>query len=166
MPPFQGGRCRFEPGLPLSRSMESQRCGSCGLVKPIAEFNLRSRITLTRHTTCRQCQSGFKRNFYNNNRQAYLRTSAGQKAEAIQRNRTLIREYLSAHPCVDCGEADVVVLEFDHLRGKERSISQVVIDGVSWEKIEREIEKCEVRCANCHRKKTAQERGWYKNLGL
>lgn len=119
-----------------------------------------------RHTTCRQCQSGFKRNFYNNNRQAYLRTSARQKAEAIQRNRMLIREYLAAHPCVDCGEADVVVLEFDHLRAKDKSIGQLVIDGVSWQKIEREIEKCEVRCANCHRKKTARQRGWYKNLGL
>jgi hypothetical protein len=34
--------------------------------------------------------------------------------------------------------------------------------GYSWEKIEAEISKCEVRCANCHRKRHAKlRRAWY-----
>jgi len=59
-----------------------------------------------------------------------------------------------------------IVLEFDHDEDKERSISQLVLDGVSWLRISQEIDKCKVRCANCHRKRTAKQLGWYKHLGL
>ena len=166
MPPFQGGRCGFEPRLPLFLFMEEQRCGSCGEIKPVEEFNFRNRVTLKRHTTCRACQKIFKRNFYQRNRPAYLDRSAKQKIESIARNRRLLSEYLREHPCVDRGESDVAVLEFDHLRDKERSIGQLVLDGVSWQKILTEIAKCDVRCANCHRKKTAKQLNWYKFPGL
>jgi hypothetical protein len=146
--------------------MSEQRCGSCGLVKPLAEFNFRNRLLGTRHTTCKSCQRTFKRAYYERNLEAYKRTSAKQKAEAMQRNRERVRAYLLTHPCVDCGETDVMVLQFDHVRNKHKAISHLIIDGAAWERIEREIDKCDVRCANCHRKKTARERGWYKVLGL
>jgi hypothetical protein len=146
--------------------MGTQRCGSCGEWKPLSEFNLRSKITRKLHTTCKDCQRRFKRDFYIRDREVYLKKSALQKTEAIQRNRKLISEYLARHPCVDCHEADPAVLEFDHVEAKDRGIAQMVIDGVSWAKILQEIEKCEVRCVNCHRKKTAKQFGWYKKLGL
>lgn len=40
-------------------------------------------------------------------------------------------------------------------------VSSLMARGYRWEKIEAEIVKCEVRCANCHRKKTAREHKWY-----
>ncbi len=68
-------------------------------------------------------------------------------------------KYLNEHPCVDCGETDVRCLEFDHVRGKKsRNISAMLGRGISWEKVLVEIAKCDVRCANCHRRITA-ERG-------
>jgi hypothetical protein len=62
---------------------------------------------------------------------------------------------------VDCGETDPVVLEFDHVRDKLKDIGYMVTVGFSWSAIQLEIEKCEVRCANCHRRKTARVQGIY-----
>ena len=38
----------------------------------------------------------------------------------------------------------------------------MIHDGYSWSNILKEIDKCECRCANCHRIKTAIEQDWYK----
>ena len=62
--------------------------------------------------------------------------------------RKLICEYLLEYPCVDCSDADPLMLEFDHVRGeKQNEISQMVSDGLSWRRILLEIAKCDVRCA-------------------
>ena len=74
-------------------------------------------------------------------------------------------DYLKKHPCVDCGEKNPIVLEFDHLRDKLIEVSRLV-QYTSINKVQSEIEKCEIRCANCHRRKTAIQFGWYKNLPL
>lgn len=71
-------------------------------------------------------------------------------------------EYLREHPCVDCGETDIVVLEFDHVRGEKRfCISEMMAYSYPWSSVLAEIEKCEVRCANCHRRRTAYEHGYF-----
>lgn len=85
-----------------------------------------------------------------------------QKAHR-RRNHLRLLDYLSTHPCVDCGEADPVVLEFDHIdrANKKQDITRMVTGmHYGWERIVEEIAKCVVRCANCHRKKTYREAGW------
>lgn len=79
-----------------------------------------------------------------------------------RRNKLLVIEYLRKHPCVDCGETDPVVLEFDHCGEKRDAISSMVGWQTSWSAIEKEMALCAVRCANCHRRKTATERGWLR----
>ena len=81
----------------------------------------------------------------------------------IQRNKEFVFSYLSTHPCVDCPESDPVVLEFDHVRGEKKcDLSKLVFKTVSLERIAAEIEKCVVRCANCHRRKTAKDRTYFR----
>lgn len=100
----------------------------------------------------------------------YAVKSPEQKQEAQKRNKERVRKareyvwnYLSAHPCVDCGASDPRVLEFDHIEPstKTNTISRLVSDGYGIEKIQSEIDKCVVRCANCHRKKTYEDQGWF-----
>lgn len=82
-----------------------------------------------------------------------------------QRARVTIWNYLSTHPCVDCGEKDILVLDFDHVRGEKKfGIGNAVRLGYSLSVIELEIVKCEVRCANCHRRKTARQLGFDKKI--
>ncbi|MEZ4416181.1 MAG: hypothetical protein R3E10_10565 [Gemmatimonadota bacterium] len=73
-----------------------------------------------------------------------------------------IREYLACHPCVDCGESDPDVLGFDHraLAEKSFNVSTLLSAGYAWDKVLAEIRKCDVRCANCHQRRTAQQFEW------
>jgi hypothetical protein len=85
-----------------------------------------------------------------------------RKKKVIQDSKEYVWNFLSTHPCVDCGESDPMVLEFDHISGSKKSnISVMAGQGYSLTAIQREIEKCVVRCANCHRRKTSKERGWF-----
>lgn len=62
---------------------------------------------------------------------------------------------------VDCGEKDIVVLEFDHVRGEKKMNISSMVSAYCLKTIQGEIEKCDIRCANCHRKKTAKERNYF-----
>jgi hypothetical protein len=70
----------------------------------------------------------------------------------MERTRFLLG-YFATHPCADCGESDPIVLEFDHLGDKLFNIGEALTYR-NWESILAEIEKCEVVCANCHRRRT------------
>ena len=95
----------------------------------------------------------------------YYKTQTGlRKKLIIEENKRKILIYLGSNVCVDCSESDIRVLEFDHVRGEKiRGVSQMISRGCSWKTIEKEIAKCDVRCCNCHRKKTIETLGWYRN---
>lgn len=91
-------------------------------------------------------------------RNAQIRNS--EKKRTVQ-SLLYLSTYLSQHPCLDCGEGDIVVLEFDHIKGEKIAhISHMARNGYSLDRIKEEIFKCEVVCANCHRKRTARRAGW------
>ena len=72
------------------------------------------------------------------------------------RNRRLVECYLETHPCIDCGLFDPLVMEFDHVTGtKVNDVRTLVREAAAMHVLEAEIAKCVVRCANCHRRRTA-----------
>jgi len=95
---------------------------------------------------------------YKRNKKIYKKRANLFKQKAFKRNKKFINEYLKVHPCVDCGNDNVIVLDFDHIKSKERNIADMVHQCMSIENIKKEIEKCEVRCANCHRITTHNRR--------
>lgn len=73
--------------------------------------------------------------------------------------------YLQQNGCIDCGEKNPICLDFDHVTGtKSYNISEMVSNSFSLKKIFQEIEKCVVRCSNCHRKRTAKENNRYSYI--
>lgn len=81
------------------------------------------------------------------------------KARAKAKGKAWVLAYLLEHPCVDCGETDPKVLEFDHIdpAAKLNNVSRLVSNGHGITAIEREVAKCEVRCCNCHRRRSLDE---------
>jgi hypothetical protein len=61
------------------------------------------------------------------------------------------------------GQTNPAVLDFDHLRDKKYSLTDMIRKGYGLPSIKKEIEKCVIRCANCHRIKTSIEQNWYKD---
>ena len=83
--------------------------------------------------------------------------------KSIARNKLYVREYLEGKSCVDCGNSDARVLEFDHVRGKKLyHVSYMVQKAYKLDLIKEELSKCEIRCCNCHRIITHQRRSNFK----
>lgn len=72
----------------------------------------------------------------------------------------LVWEYKKTHPCVDCGEPDPIVLDFDHRDPKKKKFTIGNLTGfrVTIKELQDEIAKCDIRCSNCHRRKTSERR--------
>ena len=70
--------------------------------------------------------------------------------------RAKLFEFLSSKSCIDCGENDPRVLDFDHKNhsNKFKTISSMLSGHYSWESVRKEIGKCDIRCSNCHRRKS------------
>ena len=62
--------------------------------------------------------------------------------------------------CIDCGyNAHGVALQFDHVEdNKKASVSNLIRSDYCWATIMNEINKCVVRCANCHAIITSQRK--------
>lgn len=78
--------------------------------------------------------------------------------------RARVREAKIAHGgCVDCGLSitpdNFVVFDFDH---RDPSVKRSKVDGLvgneSWSTLQAEMDKCDLRCANCHRLRTYAQR--------
>ena len=73
----------------------------------------------------------------------------------------LLLEFFETHACVDCGETDPLVLEFDHRGDKLFGVSNGLRDR-AWVAVLAEMAKCDVVCANCHRRRTALRGGFLR----
>jgi hypothetical protein len=136
----------------------------CHEWKPEADFAFRSILTGVRQGHCRQCHAAYRRQHYLNNRAEYIAREAARIKSFRIENRQLLYDYLVAHPCVDCGETDVLVLEFDHRDPKTKSRDIGFLAARKpWKFVLAEIQKCDVRCANCHRKRTSEQFSWSKS---
>jgi len=112
----------------------------------------------------RQDKLEYLRGHYGRNKDLYKERAKRNTRKARKRNAHYVLEYLKSHPCVDCGEKDPVILTFDHTRDKHKDVSTLVRNAASLRKIQEEIDKCVVRCSNCHTRRTAEQQGWFRLL--
>ena len=132
---------------------DTKRCCTCHETKPLTDFNVRSSAADGRQPRCRGCA----RAWYQANRDRHRANTRRRTAEVRLEHKRRIGDHLRDHPCVDCGETDVRVLDFDHDGDavKVAAVASLVAAAGSWRGVEAEIAKCSVRCANCHRRITS-----------
>lgn len=135
----------------------------CMLNLSTDNFSYKVKAKGIRAAHCKKCQSKLFLNHYHANKQYYVdkarKNSLLQKTKA----RKFILAYLQDHHCVDCGENDPIVLEFDHRDPKEKISTVSHLSGSCYniETIRAEIAKCDVRCANCHIRRTHKQFAYY-----
>ena len=117
-----------------------RKCSRCGKNKNSSKFT-------KGRNTCRDCKRDINKNSQNKTR---------------ERNQQYIIDYLTKNPCNHCGEDDIIVLEFNHLGNKTDDVSNLLNKGSSLERLIEEINKCEVLCANCHKRFTAKQQNNYR----
>lgn len=135
------------------------KCSDCQTEKAIDEFVWKNKALGTRTGICKGCQRIRSKRNYENNRSYYLnKNSENRKAITTKLVKLKIEK-----GCVDCQEKHPACLDFDHVTGnKVADISKLIDHG--WLAVEQELQKCVVRCANCHRKRTAIMLNWYSSL--
>ncbi len=141
-------------------------CSKCKLSKPKSDFGKNKSRKDGLQYYCKECSKKKSREYYKNNKEHCQNQVRLTSKARVDINRRKYFDLLNSSKCIDCTENNVATLEFDHIdpKTKFRSVGKMVKEGYSWKKIEEEIKKCEIRCANCHRKKTAIEQNWYKDF--
>jgi hypothetical protein len=127
-------------------------CGTCRKSKPLTEFNRKSAKPDGLQEVCRDCNRESSRRYYRENREKHVRMIVERTAVRRAESKSFLAEHLLGHPCVDCGNADLRVLDFDHRPGTQKrgDVMRLVADGFSIARIDEEVRKCDVRCRNCH----------------
>lgn len=89
-----------------------------------------------------------------------------QRFEHREKLRNYAYNHLKNNPCIDCGESRVACLQFDHLdpSTKKYNIGHAIKNRVAIKTLQDEIDKCVIRCANCHAIRTAYDQGWYARI--
>lgn len=139
-------------------------CCACSKILDLCEFSLvKKNGKINYHSRCKKCRREYDREWYKNNigiGDRIIKKRNNTKNRIIK-IKTYVWDYLREHPCVDCGISNPIILEFDHVRGEKIfSISDGISLGYSLDKIITEIQKCDIRCCNCHRLKTHLSLGW------
>ena len=144
--------------------MQEKKCSKCKIFKQLSEFNKASKRKDGLQLQCKECVHFTAKCYYNNNKDAQLKRVLKQKHKRLLIAQKYIIKYLEEHFCVDCGENNLLVLEFDHRRDKKNDVCKMINLGFSIKNIALEIEKCEVRCSNCHKIRTHKEQKSYRYI--
>lgn len=106
---------------------------------------------------CKKCQKAYDSLYYQKHK--------GKFSEYNRRHRKEIKDYLdrlkSYSSCLNCPEDHIATLEFHHRdpRKKDISVALAAAQGWSLERVKKEVEKCNILCANCHRKLHYKKKG-------
>ena len=114
------------------------------------DFSIKNKKTGLRISECPEYNKLSKRKCYYKHFEKN-KDKFHERNKIIRKNRNNYIKNAKSDGCIICGEKDVSCLDFHHIKDKIYNISTIKA-ALSIDKVENEIKKCVVLCANCHRK--------------
>ncbi len=162
--------------IPMREERTTRLCTKCGVLKRTDEFPWRTssgKGRRFRRRWCRDCCNAGNREFFAGHPDVrkkayrdYWNKDDPRYAQRLLRSRALAKKTKllnyafmdaeKARGCLDCGERDWRVLQFDHVRGKTANLA--TLSRCSTRTFLAELDRCEVVCANCHARRTYSRR--------
>lgn len=139
-----------------------KKCSKCNTDKSLENFTKRKNGS--NYPWCKPCHALHKKITRENNLKENNRRVQELRAVKREERQKYVIDYLKNHPCISCGEKDILVLQFDHRDPSTKlyNISNLVSYALSELTLKTELDKCDVLCANCHSKRTAYQVGSFK----
>jgi hypothetical protein len=138
------------------------RCSECKrLAKIYRDSRMSKRQEYESRPEIKAKRSTQNKQRWQNNRASLLqdrRSKAGKLS-------FLVNEIKIMRGCFDCGfDLDPLALQFDHVRGEKHKPIAALVHELNQNKLIEELDKCEVRCSNCHHIRTQERRKQNANL--
>ena len=136
-----------------------KRCCECKRKRDDDDFYWKVRGK-TRYSRCKECWRIYIQAHYQKHRAAYCASAGVRRRAHIQ----VLREYLievKGKPCTDCDRSfPTYVMDFHHRSRNEKraGVAGLIHQHVSLRRLQEEISKCDLLCANCHRIRTHKQR--------
>ncbi len=155
----------------------NKKCSKCGIEHPPEEFSKDNRAKSGLQSSCKLCKQLYhiknrekdlkrQKQHYEENKEDRLEYARNryitdrdkileQKRITRDRNTKYVGKIKAEQGCCVCGESHSICLDFHHIdpKTKYKMVSVLVTSGYSLKTIQKEIDKCEIICANCHREK-------------
>lgn len=151
------------------------------LVRPCALCNAALRLGCfyrnkdgRRLSYCKTCFSQYSvkklaKKYYSNLSRARRLARESAKRKNLDK-RNFVNSLKSSTPCEDCGRIfPAICMDFDHRRRSRKTMdvsTMVHASGFTLDRVKREIQKCRIVCACCHRLRTQKERKWRRRRAL
>jgi len=141
---------------PTFKNGDKKPCVECMEWLPRESYTKQTSSSDGYYNKCKPCRASTRKEAYRKDPTKILQSSRKSRAKTGIDLKLKVWEFLKTHPCSSCGEEDILVLDFDHLdqNTKVDGISNLVAKRTTWSKIQEEIDKCEIVCANCHKIRT------------
>jgi Fe-S-cluster-containing hydrogenase component 2 len=115
--------------------MEEKKCNICNLVKPLSDFYKRK--SNSPYDRCKECFNSYCTERW-----------IQKKIDSI---------IYKGSECIICGlkypNEPYVIFDFHHREPKDKEFNWNKLRLKSFESIKKELDKCDLLCSNCHRKK-------------
>ena len=130
--------------------MQAQICSKCKKEKPVELFSKNRSKKSGYSYECKECHKIIRKKYYENNKEKEIKRVHNRRKQQVKE----FKEFKNKLKCILCPENHIATLHFHHLDPSMKEIGLSVAIRLGWgrDKLQKELDKCVVLCANCHAK--------------